>query len=339
LDRPTVSVIVLNYNGCKWLGPCLDALATQRDAPAFEVIVVDNGSGDGSVAFVTGQYPSVRLVETQANLGFAGGNNAGARATRGMFLAFLNNDTVAAPDWLSKLHRALVQRRDMAIVTSRLVRLDDPSIVDSAGDGYLRAGGAYKRGYGQPVDGFLESCEVFGACGAAFMIRRETFHELGGFDERLFMVYEDVDLSYRARLAGHQCWYVADAVVQHAGSGSLGPESAMAVFYGQRNLEWVWAKNTPWPLILRTAPSHLAYSLAGVLHYLRRGQLAAAIQGKIAAVKELPRVMRERRVLQGRHSVRPSTIEALMDRGWISLKRAEKSARIHLPDHQERGLR
>jgi hypothetical protein len=77
------------------------------------------------------------------------------------------------------------------------------------------------------------------------------------------MVYEDVDLSYRARLAGHQCWYVADAVVQHAGSGSLGPGSAMAVFYGQRNLEWVWAKNTRLPLILRTAPSHLAYSLAG----------------------------------------------------------------------------
>jgi GT2 family glycosyltransferase len=338
LNRPRVSVIVLNYNGRKWLGPCLDALAAQRDAPVFEVIVIDNGSNDDSVAFVTERYPTVRVLETSANLGFAGGNNAGARAAHGEILAFLNNDTVVAPDWLSKLDGALVMRRETAIVTSRLVRLDDPTIVDSAGDGYLRAGGAYKRGHGQRVDGFLESCEVFGACGAAFMIRRETFDVLGGFDERLFMVYEDVDLSYRARLGGYHCWYVADAVVRHAGSGTLGRGSA-AVFFGQRNLEWVWVRNTPWSLILRTAPSHVVYSLAGVLHYLRRGQLGPAIRGKLAALRGLPRVIRERGVLQSRRSVRPGAIEALMDNGWVSVKRAEKSARIHLPNHEERGLR
>ncbi len=339
MNSPRVSVIVLNHNGRTWLGPCLDALAAQRDAPAFEVIVVDNGSGDDSIAFVSGRYPTVRVLETGANLGFAGGNNAGARAASGEILAFLNNDTVVAPDWLSKLHGALDMRPDTALVTSRLVRLDDPTIVDSAGDGYVRAGGAYKRGHGQRVDAFLQSGEVFGACGAAFMIRREAFHQLGGFDERFFMVYEDVDLSYRARLAGYHCWYVADAVVRHAGSGTLGRGSANAVFYGQRNLEWVWVRNTPWPLILRTAPSHVVYSLAGVLHYLRRGQFVPAIQGKFAALRGLPRVVRERRALQRRSSVRAGAIEALMDSAWISLKRAEKSARIHLSNHEERGLR
>ena len=211
--------------------------------------------------------------------------------------------------------------------------------LDSAGDGYLRAGGAFKRLHGAPSALAGEPGHVFGACGAACMFRRDVFMELGGFDEDFFMVYEDVDLSYRARLAGHHCWYVAEAVVRHAGSGTLGRGSANAVFYGQRNLEWVWVRNTPWPLILRTAPSHVVYSLAGVLHYLRRGQFVPAIQGKFAALRGLPRVVRERRALQGRSSVRAGAIETLMDSAWISLKRAEKSARIHLSNHEERGLR
>ena len=148
---------------------------------------------------------------------------------------------------------------DRDLVTSRIVFLDRPDIVDSAGDGYLRAGGAFKHGHGAYIAGFTSSREVFGACGAAFLIRRDVFERLHGFDEDFFMVYEDVDLSYRARLAGYRCWYAADAVVRHAGSGTLGVMSSTAVFHGQRNLEWVWLKNTPRGLLLRTIPSHLAY--------------------------------------------------------------------------------
>jgi GT2 family glycosyltransferase len=321
---PRISVIVLNYNGRRWLEPCLTALAGQVGAPEFEVVFVDNGSTDGSAAFVTEAFPATRVVDTGRNLGFAGGNNAGARVARGDVLAFLNNDTVAAPDWLARLHAALVGQSGYALVTSRIVRLKDPDIVDSAGDGYLRAGGAFKRGHGAAADGFVRSREVFGACGAAFMIGRAVFEALGGFDEDFFMVYEDVDLSYRARLAGHRCWYAADAVVRHAGSATLGTLSEAAVFYGQRNLEWTWFKNTPAGLLIRTLPAHTLYSAAGLAHYLKHGRSGAALGGKIAALLALPRLIRKRRTVQRTRSADSSAIEALMDRDWIAVKRREK---------------
>ena len=242
---PAVTVIVLNYNGARWLPGCLDALASQVGAPSFETLVVDNGSTDGSIALTRTSYPTVKLVEAGTNLGFTGGNNAGARVATGEWLAFLNNDTMVEPAWLARLWDAALAHPDFALITSRIVFLHDPSIVDSAGDGYLRAGAAFKHGHGAPAASCASSREVFGACGGAFMIRREAFEALGGFDERFFAVYEDVDLSYRARLRGLRVWYAADAVVRHAGSASLGPGSADAVFFGQRNLEWAWIKNTP----------------------------------------------------------------------------------------------
>ncbi len=318
-----MSVIVLNYDGRAWLGPCLDALAGQIAAPPFETILVDNASSDGSAGFVRGTYPGVRVVETGANLGFAGGNNAGAREARAGALVFLNNDTVPAFDWLGRLHAAIAIAPDVALATSRLVSIETPSVVDSAGDGYLRAGGAYKRGHRRGPEAYAESGEVFGACGAALLIRREVFEALGGFDESFFMVYEDVDLSYRARLLGHRCWYVADAVVRHAGSATLGRASAAAVFHGQRNLEWVWLKNTPFWLLWRTLPAHLVYSIAGLAHYARTGRLVPALHGKLAALRGIPRLWRARREIQSR-AVAAATIDALMDRSWLAIKRAEK---------------
>jgi GT2 family glycosyltransferase len=179
----------------------------------------------------------------------------------------------------------------VSLATSRIVFMDDPSMVDSAGDGYLRAGGAYKRGHRAEVSAFLESREVFGACGAAFVVRREAFFEVGGFDERFFMVYEDVDLSYRLRLAGHRCWYAADSVVHHVGSGTLGRSSPTAVYYGQRNLEWTWIKNTP--------------ALAGV-----------------------PAMLAARRQMRPLRRVEWRAIDAWLDRGWVRLKRREKQAPV-----------
>jgi GT2 family glycosyltransferase len=318
---------VLNFNGRRWLEPCLSALKAQAGAPDFEVVLIDNGSTDDSVPIVAKNFPEVRIVETGRNLGFAGGNNAGARAARGSLLAFLNNDTIPAPEWLARLHAALGGGGDRALVTSRLVDLTRPDIVDSAGDGYLRAGGAYKHGHGESLAKHLEAREVFGACGGAFMIRRDVFESLGGFDEDFFMVYEDVDLSYRARLAGYRCWYAPDALVRHAGSGTLGTTSAQAVYYGQRNLEWTWLKNTPGGLLLRTLAAHAIYSIAGVAHYIGRGRGAAAVRGKIAALLSLPRILRKRRIVQRTRRVDTRAVEALMERNWVAVKRREKSAR------------
>jgi len=325
MTPPVVSVIVLNYNGRRWLAGCLDALAAQVGVPAFEIVLVDNASTDGSAAFVRTEYRSVRLIESESNRGFAGGNNLGAQKAAGRFLAFLNNDTIAAQDWLSRLVSVLDERPDVGLATSKLVLMDDPSRLDSAGDGYLRAGGAYKRGHGRPAADHGVSREVFGACGAAFVVRRALFERLGGFDESFFMVYEDVDLSYRARLAGFRCWYAADAVVRHAGSATLGRASETAVFYGQRNLEWTWIKNTPRSLLWRSAPVHLLYSLSGLAHYARAGRLWPALRGKAAALRGLPAALRSRRIVQaGLESA--DSIESQMDRNWIAIKRSEKSA-------------
>jgi N-acetylglucosaminyl-diphospho-decaprenol L-rhamnosyltransferase len=165
---------------------------------------------------------------------------------------------------------------------------------------------------------------VFGACGGAFMIRRDAFEALGGFDPRFFMVYEDVDLSYRARLQGMRVWYAAGAVVRHAGSGSLGTVSAAAVFCGQRNLEWTWIKNTPRSLLLATAVSHAIYSLAGVAHYVRIGRGGAALRGKWAALRALPAVLKDRRRVQASRVASASDLGPHMEPDWIAAKRREK---------------
>ena len=322
---PPLSVIILNYDGRRWLSACLDAVAAQRDAPPFETILVDNGSTDGSADMVRTTYPAVRVMDTGTNLGFAAGNNAGARAAAGDWLVFLNNDTVVDEHWLACLWAAHVEHSDFALVTSRLVFLHDPSVVDSAGDGYLRAGGAFKHGHGRSAAAFAESREVFGACGGAFMIKRDVYESLGGFDGRFFMVYEDVDLSYRARLRGHRVWYAADAIVKHAGSGSLGTISPAAVFYGQRNLEWTWLKNTPRELLAATAVSHAIYGLAGLLHYARLGLGGPALRGKWEALRALRAVLADRRVVQGSRSVGAAEVERWMEPKWLAAKRREKA--------------
>jgi GT2 family glycosyltransferase len=321
---PRLSVIVLNFNGRQWLDACLTAVSAQAGAPSFEVLFVDNGSTDGSISFVGDRFPSVRIVDNGRNMGFAGGNNAGAWASRGDWLVFLNNDTVPDTDWLARLHASTsIAGRD--VITSRIVYLYRPDIVDSAGDGYLRVGGGFKHGHSRAAADFLASREVFGACGAAFAIARETFDRLGGFDDHFFMVYEDVDLSYRARLAGYRCWYAADAVVRHAGSSTLGTMSPTAVFYGQRNLEWTWFKNTPARLLWRTLPGHAVYSLAGVLHYMRRGRGWSALKGKVAALAALPRLIEQRRQVQRSRLVGVESLERHLEAGWIARKRAEKA--------------
>ena len=322
---PLISVIILNYDGRAWLPDCLDALAAQRGAPDFETVLVDNGSTDGSAAFVRTSYPQVRVIETGTNLGFAGGNNAGVRAARGEWIAFLNNDTVADQAWLARLWAAHQAHPEFALITSRLVFLHDASIVDSAGDGYLRAGGAFKHGHGADAASFGAPREVFGACGGAFMIRRDAFDALGGFDDRFFMVYEDVDLSYRARLRGWRVWYAADAIVRHAGSGSIGAISRAAVFHGQRNLEWTWIKNTPRALLLTTALPHAIYSIAGVLHYVRIGLGGAALRGKLAAMARLPAVLADRARVQATRTVAAHEIARAMEGTWLAAKRREKA--------------
>ncbi len=318
-----VSVIIVTWNGRQHLERCLTALLPQA-GPGVETILVDNGSTDGTAAFVRERFPWVRLVGLAENRGFAGGNNAGARAAGGRYLAFLNNDTEACPDWLRALRGGLDEARGFALATSRIVYMDDPQVIDSAGDGLLRWGGAFKRHHGAPASSAEASDEVFGVCGAACLLPRALFEELGGFDEDFFASHEDVDLSYRARLLGYRCRYVAGAVVRHRGSATLGRLSAFAVFHGQRNLEWMYLKNSPGSILLRTLPGHAVYTLAAAAHFARAGLFGTFVRAKLAALGGLPAVLRKRAAVQRTRRVGADAIWPLLEARWLATKLAEK---------------
>jgi GT2 family glycosyltransferase len=263
-------------------------------------------------------------VALPQNRGFAGGNNAGVAGARAPVVAFLNNDTIADPGWLQALVGGLDQARGFALVTSRIVYMHDPQIIDSAGDGFLRAGGAFKRLHGMPSANASEPLEVFGMCGAACLMPKSVFHELGGFDEDFFASHEDVDLSYRARLRGYRVRYVPDAVVRHHGSATLGRQSARAVYYGQRNLEWVYLKNSPASILLRTAAGHFAYNVAAAVHFARAGQGLAFIRAKGAALAALPATLRKRAEVQRARRVAAREIWRVLEPRWLGLKLREK---------------
>jgi GT2 family glycosyltransferase len=322
-ERPDISVIIVNFNGRAHLETCLVALERQDDA-RFEVVLVDNASVDDSVRIVRERFPWVRLVVLAKNHGFAGGNNAGVAEARGRFVAFLNNDTRADPRWVVRLRAALEPEHDVAMATSRVVFMDDPSILDSAGDGLTRAGGAFKRGHGGAAAAESAPREVFGACGAAFMMLRSVFDEVGGFDEDFFLSHEDVDLSYRVRLRGYRVLYVPDATVEHAGSMTIGRTSRLSVFHGQRNLEWVYVKNTPGWFLWRTVPLHVIYNVAALVYFARAGHLGTFVSAKWAAMRGLPRMWRKRREIQSTRQVDLRRLWTLLEPGWLGLKWREK---------------
>ena len=326
---PDVSIIVVTWNGRRYLDDCLGAVASQEGV-STETILVDNASTDGTADYVRRAFPWVRIVSLPENRGFAGGNNAGAREATGSFLAFLNNDTRADPGWLRALRDGIDAEARFALVTSRIVYMHDPATLDSAGDGLLRAGGAFKRYHGAPATMAPESGEVFGVCGAACLMPKDVFDELGGFDEDFFASHEDVDLSYRARLRGYRCKYVASAVVRHHGSATLGTISRSAVFHGQRNLEWSYVKNTPGSLLLRTLPGHILYTAAAAAHFTRLGLLGTFLRAKFAAAAGLPRMLRKRTQVQRTKLVRTAAIESQLDTRWLAAKLREKQFDVGL---------
>ncbi|MDA1183477.1 MAG: glycosyltransferase family 2 protein [Acidobacteria bacterium] len=320
---PEISIIIVTWNGRQYLDACLRAAEAQQGVSA-EIIVVDNGSTDGSAEFVRARFPHVRVVELTENRGFTGGNNAGAREARGAYVAFLNNDTVAEDTWLRALRAGVDMSAGFALVTSRIVYMHDPRVIDSAGDGLLRWGGAFKWHHGQSAELADAATEVFGVCGAACLMPKSVFEEIGGFDDDFFASHEDVDLSYRARLRGYRCRYVPDAIVRHHGSATLGTATAQSVFHGQRNLEWLYLKNTPASLLLRTLPGHLVYTVAAAAHFSRLGVLMPFIRAKMAAIGGLPEVLRKRRLIQRSRVVGAAGIEPYLERRWFATKLREK---------------
>jgi len=242
-SRPLLSVIIPNWNGAALLPSCLDALREQtlRD---FEVILVDNASRDESCALVRERYPEVRLLEMPRNLGLTGGCNAGIGVARGELIALLNNDAEADPRWLEALAGALARHPEAGSAATKMLLHDRRDVINSAGDFYGRDGIPGNRGVWQPDDGsYDQEMWVFGACGGAVAYRRAMLDEIGLFDEDFFMYCEDVDLAWRAQLAGWRCIYAPQARVYHRLSATGG--GALSSYYTGRNTLYVIAKDMP----------------------------------------------------------------------------------------------
>jgi N-acetylglucosaminyl-diphospho-decaprenol L-rhamnosyltransferase len=229
------------------------------------------------------------------NTGFAAANNRAAADSRADFLVLLNPDAVAEPSWLETLIVTARGSPDIASVGSLQVRLDDPGVLDGAGDVWHVAGLAWRGGEGHATSQAPGDGEIFGPCGAAALYRRTAYLALGGFDERFFCYCEDLDLAFRLRAAGYRSVRASGAVVRHAGSGISGRRSDFTLFHGHRNLIWTFVKNTPGVWFWLLLPYHLAFNTLYLASALRRGVLPPILRAYVAAARGAPAMWRSRR--------------------------------------------
>jgi GT2 family glycosyltransferase len=292
-----VSIIVVNWNGQRFLKDCLGALSGQTYAN-YEIILVDNGSSDNSVCFTRKNFPEVKLVALRENTGFTGGNAAGLEVAVGDFVALVNNDARPEKTWLENLIHPMLEDRTIGICASKLI-FEDPRILNSAGDGLTTAGVGFNRGLGQNAVQFDASEPVFGACGAAVLYRRRMLEEIGFLDEDFFLYDEDTDLNFRAQLAGWKCIYVPSAVVYHVANATAKRLSDLHVYYHTRNLEFVWIKNMPFELMLRFG-HHKVIQEVGSFCYLclRHGKWGPFFRAKRDALRMFPLMLEKRKQIQ-----------------------------------------
>ena len=297
---PGVSVVIPNWNGRRWLPGCLQSLSAQRLRP-LEVVVVDNGSTDGSLEYLRGEHPGVQLLELGRNTGFAHAANRGLATARADLVALINTDVVLADDWLERTARTLQAYPQAASVAVKMLSLADPTRVYDAGDVLRRDGACEQRGRFMRDDGRWDAPgEVFGACAGAALYRRAAVLELGGFDERYFAYLEDVDLALRLALAGWTCRY-EPAVAWHAGEGSSHQLAGHHQFFVTRNTVILVAKSFP----LRWLPFVAYRQLGWGWHALRERRLRAHLRGLAAAIPMLPPALRARRMapVHGRNTI------------------------------------
>ena len=277
----SVSVILPNWNGRHHLARCLASLQTQTYHD-FEVIVVDNGSTDGSAAWLKQKHPDVRVIKNSYNRGFAAANNQAIQTTNSPYIVTLNNDTEAEREWLARLVRAIESDASVGMVASQMLLGHAPELIDSAGIEVDWTGTAWQRRRGEAADEGGAPREVFGPCAGAALYRRVMLDEIGLFDEDFFAYYEDVDLAWRARNAGWRCLYAPRARVYHAHSATGGQDPALKRYLIGRNKVWTLLKNYPWPGLLLCWPLIGAFELAAVLYALLMERDSSPLRGRLA---------------------------------------------------------
>jgi GT2 family glycosyltransferase len=321
-DNDRIAVIVVNFNGGNMLSQCLHTVSSQSLRPA-RVIIVDNASTDGSVDMAESLFPKFEFIRLDRNTGFAAANNHAADLAADFeWLALLNPDAYAAPDWLERMIVAACKNPDFSVFGSCMLISSSPSRLDGVGDIYHASGLAWREGHGyNAAKGSIESREIFSPCAAAALYRREAFASVGGLDEDFFCYFEDVDLGFRLRLAGHRCLLVPDAVVYHEGSAMMGEKNSnFAVYHGHRNLVWTFVKNMPGVLFWVLLPLHIALNLATIVWFALQGRGGMIWRAKHDALLGLPKMWRKRQCIQKTRAASIGEVWRQLDKLVITTK-------------------
>jgi GT2 family glycosyltransferase len=311
----TVAIVIPVFRGAADVERCLASLRRAGE-PQAAVIVVDDCSGDGTAEMVERDFPEVRLVRRSSNGGFARAANTGlAHVPAGCeFVAVLNSDTAVAPGWLAPAVAAL--RRDGALgsVAPRVVRRDDPSVIDSAGQAYTISGWAYRRGhglrFGPPFD---EPRPVLGPTGSAAVFRRRALADQPClYRDDLDCYYEDTELAFRLQLAGWRCLYVPGSIVRHGVSRAYGRRPAHKAFHVSRNLELMFWEYMPARLLGRAVADHLLLTVLHGAQQVWQGHGLAYFQGKLAFLSRAVETRARRRRRRA-----DADLSTWIDRRWL----------------------
>jgi GT2 family glycosyltransferase len=311
MDKPLV--IIPNWNGLDFLAECLDSL--QAQTLPHQVVVVDNGSTDGSKELVQDHYPEIHLIELDRNYGFAGGVNRGleyAIKEGARFAALFNNDAVAEPTWLAELVAAMEEHPEAGIITSKFTHLKGNKL-DSTGDFYSTWGLPFPRGRDEiDTDQYDDDQVIFGASGGASLYRIEMLKQIGLFDERFFAYFEDVDLSFRAQLAGWKIRYQPTAVARHHIGGTSSKHAGFSRYHTVKNFVFLYTKNMPGLLYWKYLPKY--WLMAGLMFGsdLNRGLLKENLKGNLKAISQLPWVLTDRFKIQHSRKVTGTYIDSIL---------------------------
>jgi len=318
MDKSNISIIIVNLNGRDLIEDCLTSIE-KLTLRAREIIIIDNGSIDGSVEFVNSNFPLIKVIRLDRNQGFARAANIGIKRAKGSRIALLNNDTVVDEKWLQELNYVLDKNPEVGFCASKILNYWDPKVIDTAGD-VLGIFKAYKRGH-MRVNGAMYSKQlyVFGACAGAAIYRRDMLNDIGLFDENFVSDMEDVDISFRAQLTGYRCMYVPTAIVYH----KMGQTKNRIGWTGQltlRNNMLVWLKNAPAGFLIKYAPEFFYEETIRCLicfgirrHGFQRPNfkyLATILKAYGQALRLIPKILRQRRRIQRRKIVNAKYIES-----------------------------
>jgi GT2 family glycosyltransferase len=328
-----ISVVVVNWNRKELLRACLDSLRSQREV-AFEVILVDNGSTDGSADMAEREFP-FKVIRNRENRGFCAANNQGIEAAGGEFIALLNNDAEAEPGWLVALWRACTSAPNVGMAASKILVWEDPRLIDKAGHLIFPDGQNRGRGSGAADNGqYDREEEVLWPDGSAALYRKAMLDQIGGFDEDFFAYGDDAELGLRARIAGWRCIYTPHAVARHHRSATLGKNSTKRLEFIERNRLLLAVKLFPLSLLWLN-PLFFAVRVGAGLLAAQRGagdtvhfpgisgkwRIAGALwRGQMEALRLLPRMWRKRAALGAIRRLSPGEVRRLILSHRLSLR-------------------